>query len=434
MSYPFKEIEKKWQDKWFNSDVYHASNESDKRKFFALIEFPYPSAEGLHVGHPRSYTAMDVIARKRRMEGYNVLFPIGWDAFGLPAENYAIKTGEHPKRSTERNVANFKRQLQMLGFSFDWSREINTTDPAYYKWTQWIFLQMFKKGLAYKADIPINWCTSCKVGLANEEVVNGVCERCGSSVIKKDKHQWMLRITAYAERLIDDLADVDYLEKIKAQQINWIGKSHGAEIVFTIPSANEKVKVFTTRPDTLFGATYMTLAPEHSLVAKLEPLCSNPAEVEEYRNQAMYKSDLERTELSKEKTGVPLEGVFAVNPATGKEVPVWIADYVLMGYGTGAIMAVPGHDSRDWEFAKTFGLPIIEVISGGNIGEGRARGRRHAGELRVPRRSERCRRQAENDRMARGEGTGPRKGQLQAPRLGVLAPALLGRMHSDRAL
>lgn len=366
MAYPFKEIEKKWQEIWLRNKAFSAEDRSGKPKYYALIEFPYPSAEGLHVGHPRSFTAMDIIARKRRMEGYNVLFPIGWDAFGLPAENFAIKHGVHPRESTGKNIANFKRQLKMLGFSFDWDREINTTDPAYYKWTQWIFLRLFKKGLAYKADIPINWCTSCKVGLANEEVVNGTCERCGSPVIKKNKNQWMLRITEYADRLINDLEELDYLDKIKTQQINWIGKSYGAEIDFAVASGI-KITVYTTRPDTIFGATYLVLSPEHPLLEDLDRLISNSEEVRNYCEQAMHKSDLERMDLSKEKTGVRLEGVEAVNPATQEKIPVWVSDYVLMGYGTGAIMSVPAHDQRDYEFAGKFRLPVKEVISGGDV-------------------------------------------------------------------
>ncbi len=369
MSYPFKEIENKWQNIWLENKAFTAHDKSSKPKYYALIEFPYPSAEGLHVGHPRSFTAMDIIARKRRMECYNVLFPIGWDAFGLPAENFAIKHGVHPRESTVRNIANFKRQLKMLGFSFDWDREINTTDPGYYKWTQWIFLRLFNGGLAYKADIPINWCISCKVGLANEEVINGTCERCGSPVIKKNKNQWMLKITKYADRLISDLEDVDYLEKIKTQQINWIGKSYGAEIDFPADS-NARIRVFTTRPDTIFGATYLVLSPEHPILEELIRLINNSEEVKNYREQASHKSDIERMDLAKEKTGVKLEGVSAVNPATKQKIPVWVSDYVLMGYGTGAIMAVPAHDKRDYEFAKKYELPVDQVISGGDISVG----------------------------------------------------------------
>ncbi|HIT84552.1 MAG TPA: leucine--tRNA ligase [Candidatus Ornithomonoglobus intestinigallinarum] len=362
--YNFKSIEKKWQDRWESEGAFHALNDPGKPKYFALIEFPYPSGMGLHVGHPRGYTALDIIARKRRMEGYNVLYPIGWDAFGLPTENYAIKNNVHPKIITEKNIANFTRQLKMLGFSFDWSREVNTTDPKYYKWTQWIFLQLFKHGLAYKQEMPINWCTGCKVGLANEEVVNGVCERCGSPVEQRRKSQWMLKITEYAQRLIDDLDSVDYLEKIKTQQKNWIGRSEGAEVKFTLSSGDELV-VYTTRPDTLFGATYVVMSPEHALVEKLKDQIENYGEVEEYKAAAARKSEFERTELAKEKTGVALKGVYAVNPVNGEKLPVWISDYVLVTYGTGAIMAVPAHDSRDWEFAKKFNLPIIEVVAGG---------------------------------------------------------------------
>ena len=362
--YNFKEIEKKWQDRWDEAHAFEAENGSDKEKFFGLIEFPYPSGQGLHVGHPRSYTAMDIIARKRRMQGYNVLYPIGWDAFGLPAENYAIKNNVHPAVITAKNIANFKRQLKMLGFSFDWSREVNTTDPNYYKWTQWIFLQLFKKGLAYKQEMPINWCTSCQVGLANEEVVNGVCERCGGEVIQKRQSQWMLKITEYAQRLIDDLDDIDFLDKIKTQQRNWIGRSEGAEVKFTLTTGDEMV-VYTTRCDTLFGATYTVISPEHPLIEKLADKLTNYDEIKAYQAAAAKKSEFERTELAKEKTGVKLEGVNAINPVTGKEIPVFVSDYVLVTYGTGAIMAVPAHDSRDWEFAKKFDLPIVEVVSGG---------------------------------------------------------------------
>lgn len=363
-TYNYKNIEKKWQDRWEEAGIFHASNQSEKPKFFGLVEFPYPSGQGLHVGHPRSYTAMDIIARKRRMEGQNVLYPIGWDAFGLPTENYAIKNKIHPKKVTAANVANFTRQLKMLGFSFDWSREINTTDPQYYKWTQWIFMQLFKHGLAYKQEMPINWCTGCKVGLSNEEVVNGVCERCGSQVVQKRKSQWMLKITEYAQRLIDDLDDVNYLEKIKTQQKNWIGRSEGAEVKFKLSTGDEMV-VYTTRCDTLFGATYTVMSPEHKLIDKMKDSITNWDTVEAYRKEAATKSEFERTELAKEKTGVKLEGVYAINPANGKELPVFISDYVLVTYGTGAIMAVPAHDTRDWEFAKKFDLPIIEVVSGG---------------------------------------------------------------------
>ena len=332
------------------------------KKWYGLIEFPYPSGQGLHVGHPRSYTALDVIARKKRMEGYNVLFPIGFDAFGLPAENYAIKNHIHPKITTEKNVAHFKSQLKSIGFSFDWSREVNTTDPNYYRWTQWIFIQLYKHGLAYKATMPINFCTGCKVGLANEEVVNGVCERCGSPVIQKEKSQWMLKITKYAERLINDLNDVDFLDKIKAQQINWIGHSEGAEVTFKIADSDESLNVFTTRPDTLFGATYMVVAPEHHIIEKLSSKITNMNEVEKYRRKTALKSDFERSELNKEKTGCEVKGIKAINPLTGKEIPIWISDYVLITYGTGAIMAVPAHDTRDHEFATKFNLPIVQVI------------------------------------------------------------------------
>ncbi len=363
-SYNFKNIEKKWQDKWDEAGVFNAENNSDKPKFFTMIEFPYPSGAGLHVGHPRSYTALDIVARKRRMSGYNVLYPIGWDAFGLPTENFAIKNNIHPKIVTEKNIANFKRQLKMLGFSFDWSREINTTDPKYYKWTQWIFMQLFKKGLAYKQEMPINWCLGCKVGLANEEVVNGVCERCGSEVVQRNKSQWMLKITEYAQRLIDDLDDIDFLEKIKTQQKNWIGRSEGAEVTFKL-STNDDMVVYTTRCDTLFGATYVVMSPEHELIDKIKGQIENYEEVEAYKTEAAKKSEFERTELAKDKSGVQLKGIYAINPANGEKLPVWISDYVLVTYGTGAIMAVPAHDGRDWDFAKKFGLPIIEVVSGG---------------------------------------------------------------------
>ena len=362
--YNFKEIEKKWQKRWEEANCFHAENGSDKPKFYTLVEFPYPSGAGLHVGHPRSYTALDIIARKRRMEGYNVLYPIGWDAFGLPTENYAIKNNIHPKIVTKNNIDNFTRQLKMLGFSFDWDRAVNTTDPSYYKWTQWIFLKLFEHGLAYKQEMPINWCTGCKVGLSNEEVVNGVCERCGSEVVQKRKSQWMLKITDYAQRLIDDLDEVNYIEKVKTQQKNWIGRSEGAEVEFKL-STGDSMTVYTTRCDTLFGATYVVLSPEHQLVDRMKPEITNWDAVDAYRMQAAKKSEFERTELAKEKTGVQLEGVYAVNPVNGKQLPVWISDYVLVTYGTGAIMAVPAHDSRDWEFAKKFNLPIIEVVAGG---------------------------------------------------------------------
>ena len=367
MKYDFTAIEKKWQAKWLEEKPFTAVNgDRSKEKFFGLIEFPYPSGQGLHVGHARPFTAMDIICRKKRMQGYNVLFPIGYDAFGLPTENYAVKNHIHPAKVTHDNVSNFRKQLQMLGYSFDWDREVNTTDPDYYKWTQWIFLQLYKKGLAYKATMPVNWCTSCKCVLANEEVVEGVCERCGSAVIRKEKSQWMLKITEYAQRLIDDLDDLDFIERVKIQQRNWIGRSTGAEVTFK-STAGDDIVVFTTRPDTLFGATYMVLSPEHELVKSwLEAgKLANADEVRAYQKTAASKSDLERTELNKEKTGVCLDGVRGVNPVNGKEIPIFISDYVLSTYGTGAIMAVPAHDDRDWEFAKKFGCEIIEVVSGG---------------------------------------------------------------------
>ena len=366
MKHEFKEIEPKWQKKWEEAHVFHAENDYTKPKYYALVEFPYPSGQGLHVGHPRSYTALDIVARKRRMQGYNVLYPMGWDAFGLPTENFAIKNHIHPEIVTAQNVAHFKAQLKSLGLSFDWDREINTTDPGYYKWTQWIFLQMFKKGLAYKTTMPVNWCTSCKCVLANEEVVNGVCERCGSEVIHKVKSQWMLKITAYAQRLIDDLSDVNYLERVKTSQINWIGRSTGAEVEFDT-TGGDKLLIYTTRPDTLFGATYMVMSPEHPYIEKWADRITNMDAVREYQEVSARKSDFERTEMAKDKTGVRLEGVAAINPVNGKEIPIFISDYVLMSYGTGAIMAVPGHDTRDWEFAKKFGLPIIEVVKGGDV-------------------------------------------------------------------
>ena len=360
------EIEPKWQKKWEEAGVFHASNTSDKPKYYALIEFPYPSGQGLHVGHPRPYTALDVVARKRRMEGYNVLSPIGWDAFGLPAENYAIKNHVHPEEITKKNIARFKQQIQSLGISFDWSREISTIDPKYYKWTQWIFLQLFKNGLAYKKEMSVNWCTSCKCVLANEEVVNGVCERCGSEVIHKVKSQWMLKITAYAQRLIDDLDLVDYPDRVKTQQKNWIGRSEGAEVDFNT-TAGDKLTVYTTRPDTLYGATYMVVSPEHPFIEKWADKLQNLDAVRAYQAEAAKKSDFERTEVAKDKTGVRLEGVEAINPLTGTTIPIFISDYVLVSYGTGAIMAVPAHDTRDWEFAKKFDLPIIEVVKGGDV-------------------------------------------------------------------
>ncbi|MDF2539563.1 MAG: leucine--tRNA ligase [Herbinix sp.] len=365
--YSPNDIEKKWQNIWDEEEAFKVGNDRTKPKYYALVEFPYPSGQGLHVGHPRPYTALDIIARKRRMQGYNVLYPMGWDAFGLPTENYAIKNKIHPKIVTENNVAHFKAQLRSLGYSFDWDREINTTDPRYYKWTQWIFLKLFEKGLAYKNEMPINWCTSCKVGLANEEVVGGVCERCGSEVVRKVKSQWMLKITEYADKLINDLEFVDYIDKVKVSQKNWIGRSVGAEVDFKLSGKKETLRVFTTRPDTLFGATYMVISPEHPLIDKYQDELNNWAAIIDYRETASKKSDFERTELVKDKTGVVLDGLKAINPATGKEIPIWISDYVLMTYGTGAIMAVPAHDERDWDFAKKFNLPIVEVVAGGNV-------------------------------------------------------------------
>ena len=359
-------IEAKWQKHWDETGTLNAEADHSKPKFYPLIEFPYPSGQGLHVGHPRSNTAMDIIARKRRMEGYNVLFPIGYDAFGLPTENFAIKNHVHPAVVTKQNIDHFREQLKRLGFSFDYTREINTTDPKYYKWTQWIFLKLFEHGLAYKAEMPINWCTSCKCGLANEEVVNGVCERCGSEVVRKVKSQWMLKITAYAQKLLDGLDDVDFIEKVKIQQRNWIGRSEGAEVDFTL-TTGDKLRVYTTRPDTLFGATYMVISPEHPLLEQRRDIISNYDEIAEYRAAAARKSDFERTELNKDKTGVRIEGLRAINPVNGKEIPVWVSDYVLMGYGTGAIMAVPAHDERDYAFAKKFGIPMVEVVAGGDI-------------------------------------------------------------------
>ena len=360
------EIERKWQAHWEETGAFRALSDHTMPKFYPLIEFPYPSGAGLHVGHPRSNTAMDVIARKRRMEGYNVLFPIGYDAFGLPTENYAIKNRVHPAVVTRDNIAHFRDQLKRIGFSFDYSREVDTTDPNYYKWTQWIFLKLFEQGLAYKNEMPINWCVSCKCGLSNEEVVGGVCERCGSAVVRKVKSQWMLRITAYAQKLLDGLDDVDFIEKVKVQQKNWIGRSEGAEVDFNLTSG-DVLRVYTTRPDTLFGATYMVVSPEHPLIESRRDLLANYAEVAAYRDAAARKSDFERTEMNKDKTGVAIQGVRAINPATGNEMPIWVSDYVLMGYGTGAIMAVPAHDERDWAFAREFGLPIVEVVAGGDV-------------------------------------------------------------------
>mgnify|MGYP004620252121 FL=1 len=363
--YNHRAVEDKWQKIWDDEKAFAATDDYSKPKYYALVEFPYPSGKGLHVGHPRPYTALDIVARKRRMQGYNVLYPMGWDAFGLPTENYAIKNKIHPKIVTKNNVERFKKQLHSLGYSFDWDREINTTDPEYYKWTQWIFLKLFKAGLAYKTEMPINWCTSCKVGLANEEVVNGVCERCGAPVVRKVKSQWMLKITEYADKLLEGLNDVDYIERVKVSQRNWIGKSQGAEVDFQIAGKEDKLTVYTTRPDTLFGATYMVVSPEHPALDKYKDEIENWDEIVAYREQAARKSDFERSELAKEKTGVEIKGLKAVDPVNDKEIPIWVSDYVLMSYGTGAIMAVPAHDTRDWEFAKKFNLPIIEVVAGG---------------------------------------------------------------------
>ena len=366
MDYNFKEIEKKWQDIWDENKTFAASDDYSKPKYYALVEFPYPSGQGLHIGHPRPYTAMDIVSRKKRLQGYNVLFPMGWDAFGLPTENFAIKNKIHPAVVTKKNIERFKGQLKMLGLSFDWDREVNTTDPDYFKWTQWIFIQLFKKGLAYKSEMAVNWCTSCKVVLANEEVVGGVCERCGGEVVHKVKSQWMLKITEYAQRLIDDLSEVNYLEKIKTTQKNWIGRSEGAEVDFTT-SEGDTLTVYTTRPDTLFGATYMVISPEHPILKKWASKLKNNDAIHDYQEKSARKSDFERTEMAKEKTGVKLDGVYAINPVNGREIPIFISDYVLMGYGTGAIMAVPAHDTRDYDFAKVFDLPIIEVVKGGDV-------------------------------------------------------------------
>jgi leucyl-tRNA synthetase len=368
LKYNHKAVEEKWQKIWEDKGVFHASDDTEKEKFYALIEFPYPSGQGLHVGHPRPYTALDTVARKRRLEGYNVLYPIGWDAFGLPTENYAIKNHIHPEIVTKKNIARFKKQIQSLGISFDWSREINTTDPEYYKWTQWIFIQLYKHGLAYKKEMNVNWCTSCKCVLANEEVVNGVCERCGSEVVHKVKSQWMLKITEYADRLINDLDLVNYPDRVKAQQKNWIGRSNGAEVDFTT-TTGDTLTIYTTRADTLYGATYMVISPEHPMIEKWADKISNMDEIKKYQEAAARKSDFERTEVAKEKTGVRIDGVNAINPVNNKEIPIFISDYVLVSYGTGAIMAVPAHDTRDWEFAKKFDLPIIEVVKGGNVQE-----------------------------------------------------------------
>ena len=365
-TYDFKSIEKKWQKFWDDDQTFRASKDHTKPKFYALVEFPYPSARGLHVGHPRSYTALDVVARKRRMQGYNVLYPMGWDAFGLPTENFAIKNHIHPEIITRDNINRFKNQLKNLGLSFDWSREISTTDPSYYRWTQWIFLQMFKKGLAYKKYMAVNWCTSCKCVLANEEVVNGKCERCKSDVVRKNKSQWMLKITQYADRLIDDLDDVDYIKPVKIQQKNWIGRSHGAQVEFET-TVGDKLYVYTTRPDTLFGSTYMVISPEHPFIDKWKSAIENMDEIMAYRLEVSKKSEFERSEISKDKTGLKINGIRAINPANAKEIPIYVSDYVLMSYGTGAIMAVPAHDSRDYEFAKKFNIEIVEVVAGGDI-------------------------------------------------------------------
>ena len=367
MEYNFKQIESKWQNVWYTQNTFAAKQDFSLPKYYCLVEFPYPSGQGLHVGHPRSYTALDIVARKKRLEGYNVLYPMGWDAFGLPTENFAIKNHIHPAEVTKNNVAHFKQQLQSLGFSFDWTREINTTDPSYYKWTQWIFLQLFKKGLAYKKEMAVNWCTSCKCVLANEEVVNGVCERCGSEVIRKNQSQWMLKITEYADRLVKDLDDVDFIDRVKTQQRNWIGRSTGAEVDFGT-TLGDTLTVYTTRPDTLFGATYMVISPEHPYIEKWADKLNNLDEIRKYQDEAAHKSDFERTELNKDKTGVRLDGVMGINPVNNKEIPIFISDYVLVSYGTGAIMAVPAHDTRDWEFAKKFALPIIEVVAGSKVG------------------------------------------------------------------
>ena len=367
MEYNFKQIESKWQNVWYSQNTFAAKQDFTLPKYYCLVEFPYPSGQGLHVGHPRSYTALDIVARKKRLEGYNVLYPMGWDAFGLPTENFAIKNHIHPAEVTKNNIAHFKEQLQALGFSFDWTREVNTTDPSYYKWTQWIFLQLFKKGLAYKSEMAVNWCTSCKCVLANEEVVNGVCERCGSEVIRKKQSQWMLKITEYADRLVKDLDDVNFIDRVKTQQRNWIGRSTGAEVDFGT-TLGDTLTVYTTRPDTLFGATYMVISPEHPYIEKWADKLTNLDEVRKYQDEAAHKSDFERTELNKEKTGVMLKGVMGINPVNNTEIPIFISDYVLVSYGTGAIMAVPAHDTRDWEFAKKFDLPIIEVVAGSKVG------------------------------------------------------------------
>ena len=409
--YDPKGIEKKWQKIWADNKAFAASNDYSKPKYYTLIEFPYPSGVGLHVGHPRPYTALDIVARKKRMEGYNVLHPIGWDAFGLPTENFAIKNHVHPAIVTQRNINHFREQLQMLGFSFDYDREINTTDPKYYKWTQWIFLQMYKHGLAYKTNMPVNWCTGCKCVLANEEVVEGVCERCGSPVIHKQQSQWMLRITAYAQKLLDGLDDVDFIDRVKLSQRNWIGRSEGAEIDFALEGTDEKIRVFTTRADTLFGATYMVLSPEHPCIEKYRDRIENYQELMDYRAAAQRKSDFERTEINKDKTGVEIKGLRAVNPMTGKSIPIWLSDYVLMTYGTGAIMAVPAHDERDWDFAKKFGLPIVEVVSGGEDVQEACYSDVATGTM-VPQRHVRGRGQEGCHRLRAGAWLWPAQGQL----------------------
>ena len=433
--YDYKAIEKKWQEKWEQAGIFHAVNGSDKPKFYALVEFPYPSGQGLHVGHPRSYTALDIVARKRRKNGYNVLYPMGWDAFGLPTENFAIKNHIHPEIVTKNNIAHFKEQLVSLGFSFDWSREINTTDPDYYKWTQWIFLKLFEKGLAYKKEMSVNWCTSCKCVLANEEVVNGVCERCGSEVVHKVKSQWMLKITEYAQRLIDDLDHLDFIERVKLQQKNWIGRSTGAEVKFKTTTGDE-LKVYTTRPDTLFGATYMVISPEHPFVEKWAENLKNIDEIKAYRAEAAKKSDFERTEVAKEKTGVRLSGVEAINPVNGKQIPIFVSDYVLMTYGTGAIMAVPAHDTRDYEFAKVFDLPIVEVVAGGDVEKeaftdcatGKMVNSGFLNGLTVEEAKKAIIEWLEK------EGVGEPKVNFKLRDWGILPPALLGRAYSYRPL
>ena len=428
MEYNYAEIEKKWQKYWVEHKSGRAVTGSDKPKFYGLIEFPYPSGQGLHVGHTRPFTAMDVICRRKRMQGYNVLFPIGYDAFGLPTENYAIKNHVHPSIVTKQNIANFEKQLHMLGYSFDWDRVVDTTDPEYYKWTQWIFLRMYKKGLAYKASMPVNWCTSCKCVLANEEVVDGVCERCGSPVVRREKSQWMLAITKYADRLIDDLDDVDFIPRVKTQQRNWIGRSEGAELTFGT-TLGDSLTVYTTRCDTLFGVTYMVLSPEHPILDTWKDKLTNWDAVAAYREEAVHKSDFERSELNKDKTGVRLEGVCAVNPATKEEIPIFVSDYVLMSYGTGAVMGVPGHDQRDWEFATKFGLPIIEVVQGGDITKEAFTLKDDTG---IMVNSGFLNGMTVKDAIpAMKKWHRPSQDELQAARLGILPPALLGRAHPD---